>query len=130
MPLYFMPSARPIRNVMQNVVCVFPAAQSIVKGNAIFLMDKPPQLFVRFCCLSPWTDTKKHMTIPSVPLKIYQTQNTNISRLSIQKCTTDVRSNVDKFRKAGFKPFALASILYLWLVGGGYCLAKFVVPVL
>ena len=36
----------------------------------------------------------------------------------------------DKFRKAGAKPFYLAAILYVWLVGGGYLLAKYLVPLL
>ena len=39
-------------------------------------------------------------------------------------------TSIDKFRKAGFKPFLLAAILWCWLIGGGYCLAKFLVPVL
>jgi len=37
---------------------------------------------------------------------------------------------IDKFKKAGFKPFLLAAILWCWLIGGGYCLAKYLVPVL
>jgi uncharacterized integral membrane protein (TIGR00698 family) len=50
--------------------------------------------------------------------------------LTMAMTALGAETSIDKFRKAGFKPFALASILYLWLVGGGYCLAKFVVPVL
>lgn len=36
----------------------------------------------------------------------------------------------DKFRQSGAKPFYLAAILYAWLVGGGYLLAKYLVPLL
>ena len=36
----------------------------------------------------------------------------------------------DKFRKAGAKPFYLAAILYVWLVGGGYLMVKYLVPLL
>lgn len=36
----------------------------------------------------------------------------------------------DKFRKAGAKPFYLAAILYVWLVGGGYLMVKYLVPLI
>ena len=39
-------------------------------------------------------------------------------------------TSIEKFRKAGFKPFRLAAIIYCWLIGGGYCLARYVVPML
>jgi len=35
-------------------------------------------------------------------------------------------TSIEKFKKAGFKPFVLAFVLYCWLIGGGYCLARFV----
>ena len=37
-------------------------------------------------------------------------------------------TSIDKFRKAGVKPFVLALILFAWHLGGGYALAKYVVP--
>ncbi len=36
-------------------------------------------------------------------------------------------TGIDKFRATGSKPFLLAFLLYIWLVGGGYLLAKFIV---
>ena len=36
----------------------------------------------------------------------------------------------DKFKKAGAKPFYLAAILYVWLVGGGYFIAKYLLPII
>lgn len=36
----------------------------------------------------------------------------------------------DKFKQAGAKPFYLAAVLYVWLVGGGYLMAKYLVPLL
>ena len=36
-------------------------------------------------------------------------------------------TSIDKFRQAGAKPFLLASMLYVWLVVGGYFLAKYTV---
>ena len=38
-------------------------------------------------------------------------------------------TSIDKFKKAGAKPFILASLLYLWLIAGGYFLVKFLAPV-
>ena len=37
-------------------------------------------------------------------------------------------TSIDKFRQAGAKPFYLAGLLYVWLVGGGYLLTKYLTP--
>ena len=50
--------------------------------------------------------------------------------LTIAMTALGAETSIDKFRKAGFKPFVLAFILFIWLMGGGYCLAKYVVPML
>lgn len=39
-------------------------------------------------------------------------------------------TSIDKFKKAGAKPFVLALLLYVWLVVGGYYLTKYLVPLL
>ena len=39
---------------------------------------------------------------------------------------TDTR--IDKFKQAGAKPFLLAGMLYVWLVGGGYLLVRYLLP--
>jgi len=39
-------------------------------------------------------------------------------------------TSIDKFKQAGAKPFVLAFLIYIWLVGGGYLLAKYLVPAL
>lgn len=39
-------------------------------------------------------------------------------------------TSIDKFKKAGAKPFVLAALLFGWLVGGGYLLARWLVPAL
>lgn len=39
-------------------------------------------------------------------------------------------TSIDKFKQAGAKPFVLAFLLYIWLVGGGYLLTKYLVPAL
>ena len=35
-------------------------------------------------------------------------------------------TSIDKFKQAGAKPFLLAGLIYIWLLGGGYLLAKYV----
>lgn len=39
-------------------------------------------------------------------------------------------TTIAKFRQAGAGPFYLATLLFIWLIGGGYLLAKYLVPVL
>ena len=39
-------------------------------------------------------------------------------------------TSIDKFKQAGAKPFLLAGMLYVWLVGGGYLLARYMLPML
>ena len=41
-----------------------------------------------------------------------------------------VKTSIEKFKKAGAKPFLLAALLYIWLLVGGYLLAKYVTPIL
>lgn len=50
--------------------------------------------------------------------------------LTMAMAALGAETSIDKFKKAGFKPFLLAAIIYCWLVGGGYCLVKFAVPCL
>ena len=38
-------------------------------------------------------------------------------------------TGIEKFKAAGAKPFILALMLFAWLVGGGYLLAKYLAPV-
>lgn len=46
--------------------------------------------------------------------------------LTMAMTALGAETSIEKFKKAGFKPFALAFLLYCWLIGGGYCLARFV----
>lgn len=50
--------------------------------------------------------------------------------LTMAMTALGAETSIEKFKKAGFKPFALTSILYVWLVVGGYFLVKFLAPVL
>lgn len=50
--------------------------------------------------------------------------------LTMAMTALGAETSFDKFKQAGLKPFILAFILFVWLLGGGYLLAKYLVPVL
>lgn len=50
--------------------------------------------------------------------------------LTMAMTALGAETSIDKFRQAGAKPFLLALILFAWLMGGGYLLAKYLAPLL
>lgn len=50
--------------------------------------------------------------------------------LTMAMVALGAETSFDKFKKAGAKPFILAGRLFVWLVGGGYVLAKYLAPAL
>ena len=50
--------------------------------------------------------------------------------LTMAMTALGAETSIDKFKQAGAKPFVLAFILYIWLLGGGYLMAKYLLPVL
>ena len=50
--------------------------------------------------------------------------------LTMAMTALGAETSIEKFKKAGAKPFILALVLYGWLLAGGYLLVKYVVPVL
>ena len=49
--------------------------------------------------------------------------------LTMAMVALGAETSIDKFKKAGAKPFILAFILYVWLLGGGYLLSKYLAPI-
>ena len=49
--------------------------------------------------------------------------------LSMAMAALGAETSIDKFKKAGAKPFILAFWLYVWLIFGGYMLAKYLAPI-
>ena len=45
--------------------------------------------------------------------------------LTMAMTALGAETNIEKFKKAGMKPFVLAAILYAWLLGGGYLLVRY-----
>ncbi len=50
--------------------------------------------------------------------------------LTMAMTALGAETSIAKFKQAGAKPFLLAAILFVWLMGGGWLMAKFLVPVL
>lgn len=50
--------------------------------------------------------------------------------LTMAMTALGAETSIEKFKKAGSKPFVLALILYAWLLGGGYLLVKCITPYL
>lgn len=50
--------------------------------------------------------------------------------LTMAMAALGAETSFDKFRQAGAKPFVLATILYVWLLFGGYLITKLLTPVL
>ena len=54
----------------------------------------------------------------------------DIFLLTMAMTALGAETSIEKFRKAGVKPFILAAILFVWLMGGGYLLARYLAPAL
>lgn len=50
--------------------------------------------------------------------------------LTMAMAALGAETSFDKFKKAGPKPFLLAALLYVWLLGGGYILSRYLAPLL
>ncbi len=48
--------------------------------------------------------------------------------LTMAMAALGAETSMDKFKKAGAKPFVLAFLIYIWLLAGGWPLARFVAP--
>lgn len=49
--------------------------------------------------------------------------------LTMAMAALGAETSFDKFKKAGPKPFILAAILFVWLMAGGWAMAKYLAPV-
>ena len=50
--------------------------------------------------------------------------------LTMAMAALGAETSFDKFKQAGAKPFVLATILYVWLLFGGYIITKLLTPIL
>ena len=66
--------------------------------------------------------------LPSSAVSVITTIDTFL--LTMAMTALGAETSIDKFKKAGAKPFLLAAILYAWLIGGGYVMVKWLVPMM
>ena len=80
--------------------------------------------------LSVWLNTafSTPMGLPAGVVDIINYIDTFL--LTMAMVALGAETSIDKFKKAGAKPFILAFIIYIWLLGGGYLLARYLAPVL
>lgn len=57
-------------------------------------------------------------------------ENIDTFLLTMAMVALGTDTTVDKFRMAGAKPFYLAGCIYIWLLAGGYLLARYLVPLI
>lgn len=68
-------------------------------------------------------------TVKEIPLNgVIEYIDTFMLTMAMTALGTD--TSIAKFRQAGGKPFALAGLLYVWLLVGGYYITKYLVPAL
>ena len=66
-------------------------------------------------------------TVKDIPLNgTIEYIDTFLLTMAMTALGTD--TSIDKFRQAGAKPFLLAGLLFVWLLVGGYLMAKYLVP--
>lgn len=64
-----------------------------------------------------------------LPINVVDTINyIDTFLLTMAMVALGAETSIDKFKKAGAKPFILAALLYVWLLVGGWALAKYVAP--
>lgn len=68
------------------------------------------------------------LPIPAEVLSVIEYIDTFL--LTMAMTALGAETSIDKFKKAGAKPFMLAGIIYIWLIFGGFALAKYLAPVL
>jgi len=66
--------------------------------------------------------------IPETGIKLIEYFDTFL--LTMAMAALGAETSFDKFKKAGAKPFILASLIYVWLIAGGYLLARYLAPAL
>jgi uncharacterized integral membrane protein (TIGR00698 family) len=86
--------------------------------------------FIGIICLNTLLKTALGVeSVKEIPLNgAIEYLDTFMLTMAMTALGTD--TSLDKFKQAGAKPFVLAGLLYIWLVGGGYLLTKYLVPVL
>ena len=84
--------------------------------------------FIGIICLNTLLQHLFHVeSVKEIPFNgVIEYIDTFMLTMAMTALGTD--TSLDKFKQAGAKPFVLAALLYVWLVGGGYALVHFITP--
>lgn len=87
-------------------------------------------LVIALNSLSVWLNTAfdHPMGLPQSVVDVINYIDTFL--LTMAMVALGAETSLEKFKKAGAKPFLLAFIIYIWLLGGGYLLARYLTPIL
>lgn len=55
-------------------------------------------------------------------------KNLDVFLLTMAMTALGAETSIEKFKRAGVKPFILAALLFVWLMVGGWMLAKYAAP--
>lgn len=113
------------------VIMSFALARTAVKAAANGLKGKGAATVKRGKITIPWFafgflavigfnsfDLLPHAVVDGI-------NNVDTFMLTMAMTALGTETSIEKFKKAGAKPFVLALMLYVWLLVGGYFLAKF-----
>ena len=78
------------------------------------------------------SETKGKVAIPWFAfgfLLVIGFNSLNLLPAGIVNFINDFDTSADKFKQAGAKPFILAGILFVWLIVGGYAMARYLAPI-
>lgn len=67
------------------------------------------------------------LSLPADVLKAIEYFDTFL--LTMAMAALGAETSIDKFKKAGAKPFILALCLYVWLIAGGYVMVRYLAPI-
>ena len=90
--------------------------------------------FIGIICLYPFLNSLLQYlfgvdSVKEIPLNgAIEYIDTFMLTMAMTALGTD--TSMEKFKQAGAKPFLLAGLLYIWLLGGGYLLTKWLVPMI
>lgn len=88
-------------------------------------------LFICVICLNTWFKSVMPVdTYSSLFGKGRIVEVVDTFMLAMAMTALGADTTIEKFKQAGAKPFALAALIYAWLLIGGYVLARFLVPVM
>ena len=106
------------------------AARKIAKSNCTEQGNTKGKVAIPWFALGFLLVIVINSLIP-IPASVIQViNNIDTFLLTMAMVALGAETSFDKFKKAGFKPFLLAFILFVWLMVGGYFITTIITPYL